>query len=158
MMDVARRDSKKRLRLTAILWGAGVLASVLAVQVYLEMTAQAAVISSEQFLQEVRKGNIAKLTVPTGRTTHQVHGELKAATTVTASGQAMSFKEFWVTYKEDKAALTELVSATNPGVAIASTPPRIDRGRQTIAYLPLAVALVALFSLSRQGLKLQTES
>ncbi len=132
---------------TLALWLIILLVSVIGAQMYFSQRTTPVEITYTRFMQEVSRGNIAKLTLDDrGR----IQGTLKQEATTTSSGRAVPFKEFHLYLVGEGNDLPDKVWQTNPGVEIVRRPPTPDWWQLVGGAIPILLIVAFWFLIFRQ--------
>ena len=120
---------------TLAFWALVVLLSLVAYRMYQGsfVSPQRAEISYTRLVQEIDKGNIAKLQFMSNTVT----GELKSEATVKAGGRDVEFKAFHVNILDNGDQLADRALKVNPGIEIESQPEGINWASVLFTWLPL---------------------
>ena len=106
-------------------------------------------ITNAEFTTEAKKGNLGKLHVVPHDVVSEVFGELESPATTTLSGKPVKYTLFRTFYPAGHAALTDVVLADNPGLAITSGPPPSSTS-SVATYIPFIILIVMWFGFIRR--------
>jgi len=109
---------------------------------------QRAVIDYNEYVQQVERGNIERVTF--AEETRTATGELKTETSLTVNGRPAPVKAFKTTFLGDGAEWPERVRATNPQAQVAVQSPGLNWLNILFTWLPLVLFLVAWMFVLRQ--------
>ncbi len=109
---------------------------------------QRAVIDYNEFVQQVERGNIERVTF--SEETRTASGDLKTETSLTVNNRPAPVKAFKTTFLGDGAEWPERVRATNPQAQVAVQSPGLNWLNMLFTWLPLVLFLVAWMFVLRQ--------
>jgi len=131
---------------TFALWTLIIVVTVLIAQYYFGQRQSRVDISYTRFVEEIEKGNIAKLDI----VEKEVTGELKTSASIEVARRPVPFKEFRTWIAGDGEGLPKQVWEKNPGIEINIHPQGVNWWSYVGGLLPLVVLIVAWFFILRQ--------
>src|SRR6516225_408747 len=131
-------------------WALVLLLAIIAYRMYAGnlLTTQRVDIPYTRFVTEMEKGNLERATFV--EETRTVIGDLRAETTETVGGRAVSIKSFKTNFLGDGAGLADKARTTNPNAQITVQAPGINWLSMLFTWLPLLLFLVAWMFMLRQ--------